>query len=186
MMVQNIRSFTAALLIALAGCMGFSGSAAAASAQEIDIKVDGALEEFKKEVTGGAEFLNKSKGYLVFPSVIKAGLVVGGEYGEGALRIGGKSEQYYNIASASVGFQIGAQGYTIVMVFLQDDALKKFRESSGWEAGVDGSVALAKWGAGKDINSQNFKDPIVGFVFSNKGLMAGISIEGSKISKLER
>ena len=185
-MFKNIRSFTAVLLIAFAGCMGFSGGAVAASSEEIDIKVDGALAEFKKEVTGGAEFLNKAKGYLVFPNVIKAGLIVGGEYGEGALRIGGKSEDYYNIASASIGLQIGAQGYTIVMVFLQEDALKKFRESKGWEAGVDGSVAIAKWGAGKDINSQNFKDPIVGFVFSNKGLMAGITIEGSKITKLER
>ena len=186
MMVQNIRSFTAALLIALAGCMGFSGSAAAASAQEIDIKVDGALEEFKKEVTGGAEFLNKSKGYLVFPSVIKAGLVVGGEYGEGALRIGGKSEQYYNIASASVGFQIGAQGYTIVMVFLQDDALKKFRESSGWEAGVDGSVALIELGAGGSLDTSNIKDDIVGFVFGNKGLMYNLTLEGSKMTKLNK
>jgi len=185
-MFKNIRSFTAVLLIAFAGCIGFSGGAVAASAEEIDIKVDGALEEFKKEVTGGAEFLGKAKGYLVFPGVVKAGLVVGGEYGEGALRIGGKSEQYYNIASASFGLQIGAQEYAIVMVFLKEDALKKFRESKGWEAGVDGSVAIAKWGAGKDINSQNFKDPIVGFVFSNKGLMAGISIEGSKITVLER
>jgi len=185
-MTRNIRLFTAVLLIAFTSCIGFSGSAAAASAQEIDIKVSGALEAFKKEVTGGAEFLDKAKGYVVFPDVIKAGLGLGGEYGEGALRIDGKSVQYYNIASASFGFQIGAQKYSIVMVFLKEDALKKFRESSGWEAGVDGSVAIAEWGAGKDINSQNFKDPIVGFVFSNKGLMAGISIEGSKISRLER
>ncbi|GMQ89203.1 MAG: hypothetical protein BMS9Abin09_0666 [Gammaproteobacteria bacterium] len=71
------------------------------------------------------------------------------------------------------------------MVFLTEDALNKFRESSGWKAGVDGSVAIAEWGVGKDINSQNFKDPIVGFVFSNKGLMAGISIEGSKITRLK-
>ena len=91
-----------------------------------------------------------------------------------------------NIASASFGLQIGAQGYAIVMVFLDQDALQKFRDSKGWEAGVDGSVAVAKWGAGKDINSQNFKDPIVGFVFSNKGLMAGISLEGSKITRIDR
>jgi len=185
-MSQNIRSFTAIFLFVLASSIGFSGAAGAASSVEIDIKVDGALEEFKKEVTGGATFLDKAKGYLVFPGVIKAGLGLGGEYGEGALRVGGKSEQYYSIASASFGFQIGAQTYTIVMVFLKEDALKKFRESSGWEAGVDGSVAIAEWGAGKDINSQSLQDPIVGFVFSNKGLMAGISIEGSKITRLKR
>ena len=72
------------------------------------------------------------------------------------------------------------------MVFLKEDALKKFQEGKGWEAGVDGSVAIAKWGAGTDINTQNFKDPIVGFVFGNKGLMAGVSLEGSKITKLDR
>jgi len=174
------------VFMAFMAATAFAGNAAAASATEIDIAVDSGLEEFKKEIAGGAEFLDKAKGYLVFPKVTKAGLVVGGEYGEGALRIGGKTEDYYNIASASFGFQIGAQQYAIVMVFLDDDALKKFRESKGWEAGVDGSVAIAKWGAGEDINTQNFKDPIVGFVFGNKGLMAGISIEGSKITKLDK
>ena len=174
------------VFVAFLGGAGLAGNASAASAAEIDIAVDGGLEAFKKEVAGGAEFLDKAKGYLVFPKVTKAGMVVGGEYGEGALRIDGKSEDYYNIASASFGLQIGAQQYAIVMVFLQDDAMKKFRESKGWEAGVDGSVAIAKWGAGEDINTQNFKDPIVGFVFGNKGLMAGISIEGSKITKLDK
>jgi len=182
----KLSSILPVVLIVLLAGIGFSGGATAASAQEIDIKVDGALKEFTSEVKGGAEFLNKAKGVLVFPDVVKAGLVVGGEYGEGALRVGGKSLQYYNIASASFGFQIGAQQYAIVMVFLEEEAMNKFRESSGWEAGVDGSVAIAEWGAGEDINTQNFKEPIVGFVFSNKGLMAGVSIEGSKITKLER
>jgi lipid-binding SYLF domain-containing protein len=185
-MKARIRILLPFIFTVFLGSAGFSGGAAAASAAEIDIAVDGGVEEFKKEVAGGAEFLAKAKGYLVFPKVTKAGLVVGGEYGEGALRIGGKTQDYYNIASASFGLQIGAQQYAIVMVFLEDDAMKKFRESKGWEAGVDGSVAIAKWGAGEDINTQNFKDPIVGFVFSNKGLMAGISIEGSKITKLEK
>ena len=125
--------------ILLAG-LAFPGKAGAASAQEIDIRVDGALAEFKKEIIGGSEFLAKAKGVLVFPSVVKAGFIVGGEYGEGALRIGEKSEAYYNIASASLGFQVGAQEYAIVMVFLQEDALAGFRESKGWEAGVDGSA----------------------------------------------
>jgi lipid-binding SYLF domain-containing protein len=174
------------VFMAFLGATGFAGQAAAASPTEIDITVDGAIEDFKKEVSGGPEFLDKAKGYLVFPKVTKAGLIVGGEYGSGALRINGKSVDYYNIASASFGLQIGAQQYAIVMVFLEDDAMKKFRESKGWEAGVDGSVAIAKWGAGEDINTQNFKDPIVGFVFSNKGLMAGISIEGAKITKLDK
>ena len=182
----NFRVLFPVVLMAFLGTVGFGGQAVAGSTTEIDVAVDGGLEEFKKEVAGGAEFLDKAKGYLVFPKVTKAGLVVGGEYGEGALRIGGTTVDYYNIASASFGLQIGAQQYAIVMVFLEDEAMNKFRESKGWEAGVDGSVAIAKWGAGEDINTQNFKDPIVGFVFSNKGLMAGISIEGSKITKLDK
>lgn len=185
-MNRNAHTIIGLVLITVLTSIGLSGPASAASTMEINAKVDGTLAEFKKEVPGGAEFLNKASGVLVFPDVIKAGFVVGGEYGEGALRVGGQSEAYYNIASASFGFQVGAQQYAIVMVFLNDDVLKKFRESKGWEAGVDGSVAVAEWGAGKDINTQNFKDPIVGFVFSNKGLMVGISLEGSKITKLEK
>jgi lipid-binding SYLF domain-containing protein len=185
-MKNKFRFLFPVIFMAFLGGTGLAGNASAASPTEIDIAVDGGLAKFKKEVAGGAEFLDKAKGYLVFPKVTKAGLVVGGEYGEGALRIDGKTEDYYNIASASFGLQIGAQQYAIVMVFLQDDAMKKFRESKGWEAGVDGSVAIAKWGAGEDINTQNFKDPIVGFVFGNKGLMAGVSIEGSKITKLDK
>jgi lipid-binding SYLF domain-containing protein len=185
-MKVNYRLLFPVFLVAFLSGVGFSGTAAAASATEIDTAVDGALEEFKKQVPGGAEFLGKAKGYLVFPKITKAGLVVGGEYGEGALRVGGKTEDYYNIASASFGLQIGAQQYAIVMVFLEEEAMQKFRDSKGWEAGVDGSVAIAEWGAGDDINTKTFKDPIVAFVYGNKGLMAGISIEGSKITKLEK
>ena len=158
----------------------------AASATEIDIKVDAAIKRFKTEVQGGAIFLKKAKGVLVFPEVMKAGFGIGGEYGEGALRINGKTVDYYSTASASIGFQMGAQLKTVVMVFLQQGALDKFRKSSGWEAGVDGSVALIQLGAGKDINTVNMNDPIVGFVFSNKGLMYNLTLEGSKITRLKK
>jgi len=161
-------------------------SAQAASATEINIKVDAALARFKKDVSGGEAFLARAKGVLVFPSVIKAGVLVGGEYGEGVLRIGGKTVAYYSTASASLGFQLGAQSKTVVLVFLDDAALAAFRASKGWKAGVDGSVAIAKWGAGEDINSADFKDPIVGFVFGNKGLMYNLTIEGSKFTRIER
>lgn len=157
----------------------------AASAEEIDIKVDATLKQFATEVNGGAEFLEAAKGVLVFPNVIKAGIGVGGEYGEGALRINGKTVDYYNTAAASIGFQLGAQSKSIVIVFLQSKALEDFRNSSGWKAGVDGSVALIKWGAGEDINSIDIKDPIVGFVFGNKGLMYNLTIEGSKFTKIK-
>ena len=174
-----------ALVVMLASA-GMARVALAASASEIDTKVNGTLEQFKSTVPGGAEFLGKASGALVFPTITKGGFIIGGEFGEGALRVGGKTMDYYNIASASFGLQIGAQQYSIVMVFMNDEALKQFRESKGWEAGVDGSVAVAEWGAGDDINTKTFKDPIVAFVFGNKGLMAGVSIEGSKITKIEK
>ena len=157
-----------------------------ASASEIDIRVDSALKRFKNEVEGGSDFLKKSKGVLVFPRVIKAGAIIGGEYGEGALRIKGKTKQYYSTASASLGFQLGAQSKSLVLVFLSKKALSEFRKSDGWKAGVDGSVAVIKWGAGEDLNTVDIKDPIVGFVFNNKGLMYNLTIEGSKFSKIDR
>ncbi len=158
----------------------------AKSAKEIDVRVDVALEKFEKDVKGGKEFLASAKGVLVFPSVIKAGLGIGGEYGEGALRINGKTVDYYSTAAASIGFQLGAQSKTVILVFMEDKALKSFRESSGWEAGVDGSVALVELGTGGSIDTTNIKDPIVGFVFGNKGLMYNLTLEGSKFTKLVR
>jgi lipid-binding SYLF domain-containing protein len=160
--------------------------ALAASATEIDIKVDAALARFRSEVTGGDAFLAKARGVLVFPEVVKAGFGIGGEYGEGALRVGGKTAAYYNTAAASIGFQLGAQLKTVVLVFLTAEALQKFRDSDGWEAGVDGSVALVELGAGKDLNSLNVEEPIVGFVIGNKGLMYNLTLEGSKMTRIER
>lgn len=178
-MVLFVMSFTLAVFCG-------SGLSHAASAEEINISVNGTLKRFAEEITGGSEFLQKATGVLVFPSVIKAGMGVGGEYGEGALRIGDKTMEYYNTAAASIGFQLGAQSKSVVVVFLTEKALQDFRKSEGWKAGVDGSVALVKWGVGEDINSIDIKDPIVGFVFSNKGLMYNLTIEGSKFTKIVR
>ena len=174
------------MLLVSAITVAVPGLADAASAKEIDIKVNSTIELFKEKVKGGAQFLDNSRGVLVFPSVIKAGIGIGGEYGEGALRVKGKTVDYYSTAAASIGFQLGAQSKSIVIVFMAKQALKDFRASSGWKAGVDGSVALVEWGAGKDINTVNIKDPIVGFVFSNKGLMYNLTLEGSKYTKLKK
>lgn len=163
-----------------------SGPAHAASAKEIDIRADAALEKFNSEIAGGKEFLKKAKGVLVFPKVIKAGFGIGGEYGEGALRIKGKTVDYYSTASASIGFQFGAQAKTVLLVFLRNKSLKDFRKSKGWEAGVDGSVALVSIGAGGTIDTTNMNDPIVGFVFGQKGLMYNLTLEGSKFTKLDK
>ena len=158
----------------------------AASAAEIDAKVAQALKEFYKHTSAGEELAQKAAGVLVFPEVYKAGLGIGGEYGEGALRIAGNNVAYYNVAAASIGFQLGAQVKSEIILFMSQSALKKFRNSDGWEAGVDGSVAIATIGAGGEIDSNTVQQPIIGFIFSNKGLMYNLSIEGSKITRIDR
>jgi lipid-binding SYLF domain-containing protein len=158
----------------------------AASAREIDVSVDVALEKFYKEIPGSQEFTKKAKGVLIFPSVIKAGIGLGAEYGEGAMRIGGKTVDYYNTMTASIGFQLGAQAKSIVMLFMEKAALKEFQNSDGWKAGVDGSVALINLGMGDSLDTTNVKDPIVAFVFGQKGLMYNLTLEGSKYNKIKK
>ncbi len=180
------RTIMLLLVFFVIACLSIPHVVFAASAVKINIGVDATLKRFRKEVAGGSEFLKKSTGVLVFPNVIKAGIGIGGEYGEGALRIGSKTVAYYSTAAASIGFQLGAQSKSIVLIFLTKKALSDFRKNEGWKAGVDGSIALVKWGVGEDINTIDIKDPIVGFVFGNKGLMYNLTIEGSKFTKIVR
>lgn len=173
--------FFAIFALALSGGMT---SAFAASKEKIDRRTDKALETFKEEVRSARSLLERAHGVLVFPSVKKAGIGVGGEYGQGALRIGGKTVGYYSTASASIGFQLGAQARTQILVFLDQAALEKFRYSDGWEVGVDGSVAVVTLGAGGTVDTANLNQPIIAFIFNNKGLMYNLSLEGSKISQI--
>ena len=158
----------------------------AATASEIDASVNASLDRFVKEVNGAKQFLDAAKGVLIIPKVIQGGFVVGAEYGEGALRIGGKTVGYYNIVSGSFGYQIGGQEKDIILVFMDKAALNKFRASENWQAGVDAQVTLVNVGADGSLDTTKFKQPVVGFVFSQKGLMAGATIEGSKFSKLKK
>ena len=180
--MKSLQFFALALLASLL----VGHHAVAASAEKIDENVAEALVAFKKEVNGGEEFLSKAAGYLVFPKVYKAGIGIGGETGEGALRVAGKSIGYYRTTAGSFGFQLGAQAKSIVIVFMTQEALQKFQDSAGWKVGVDGSVALVDIGAGKSINTTNIKDPVVGFVYGSKGLMYNLTLEGTKISKLDK
>jgi lipid-binding SYLF domain-containing protein len=157
-----------------------------AEAKEIDASVDVALDRFYKDVKGAKEFAKTAKALLVLPGVTKGGFVFAGEYGEGALRIGGKTVDYYNIASASFGLTIGAQKKDIIIAFMTDEALKQFRATQGWEAGVDGNLALWDIGAGTRLDTTTMKDPIVAFVFDSKGFMADLSLKGAKITKLDK
>ena len=158
----------------------------AASAAEIDTSVTEALDLFAEQVDGGRNFLDKAAGYLVFPRVIKVGVGVGGETGEGALVIKGENAGYYRTASGSIGFQLGAQAKSIVIAFMTLESLEKFRNSAGWKVGVDGSVALIDIGAGKAIDTTSINDPVVGFVFGSKGLMYNLTLEGSKITRIDK
>ena len=183
--VQEIGLAVAAVGIMMLG-IGFSDSALAASAKEIDVGVDEAIVKFEKEVKGGKSFLDGSKGMLIFPRVLKGGAGFGGEYGEGALRIAGKTTDYYNMFQGSFGMQLGGEIKTVYLVFLDADALKRFREGEGWKAGVDGSVSLVTLGAGGTIDTNNLKDPIVAFVLGQKGLMYNLSLEGTKFTKQDK
>ena len=179
-----LNTFATVFIIALLVAPSFLHVAQAATAREIDVSVEVALERFKSEVKGANEFLANAKGVLVIPNVIRVGFGLGGEYGEGALIVEGKTVDYYSTAAGSFGFQIGAQSKNIVIIFMEENSLAKFRNSLGWRAGVDGSVVLVDTGAGTSIDTDNIKDPIVGFVFGLKGLMVNLSLEGSKFTKL--
>lgn len=161
-------------------------AALADTAAEIDASVNESLAKFREEINGADAFLSQAAGYLVFPRVIKVGIGIGGETGEGALRIGAATADYYRTTAGSFGLQLGAQAKGVVIVFMSADALQKFRDSDGWKVGVDGSVALIDIGAGKSIDSNNIKDPVVGFVFNSKGLMYNLTLEGSRFTKLNR
>ena len=158
----------------------------AASKEELDAKVDEAMTELFKHSSAAKELAAKAAGILIFPEVTKGGIGIGGEYGEGALQIGGKTVAYYNTVSGSIGFQLGLQQKSQAILFMTKKEFDKFQKSDGWKAGVDGSVALATLGAGGQIDTETAKKPIIGFIYSNKGLMYNLTFEGSKITKIDK
>ncbi|MEM5460487.1 YSC84-related protein [Paraburkholderia phytofirmans] len=151
----------------------------------IDAKVHGTLSKLYANVKGSRELVDKANGVLVFPSVIKVGFVAGGEYGEGALRVGGKSVGYYNTVSGSFGLQAGAQSKAIIFLFMTHDALNSFRHSKGWSVGGEGSVAVLKVGANGSIDTTTATSPVNAIVLTNAGLMGDVSLSGTKVSRLK-
>jgi len=166
-------------------CVFLSNNLIAKTAREIDVSVDVAIERFHKQVIGAEKLIEASKGILVMPNVFKGAFLIGGEYGEGALRIDGKTVDYYNTAAGSIGIQIGGQSKDIILLFMTDEALKQFRDSKGWETGLDGNVAFVKYGAGVREDTTTTKEPIVGFVIDSKGLIADFSFKGAKFTKMD-
>ena len=152
---------------------------------EINASVNAAMNRFKKQVKGANEYLKVAKGVLVMPNITKAGFIVGGQYGQGALKVGNKTVDYYSLAAGSVGWQIGAEKYDMIIIFTTTEALNKFRSSKGWEAGADAEVTLIDIGADAPVGTLVSQHPILGFVIDQKGLMAGVSVKGAKFTKIK-
>ncbi len=188
------RSITARLaqfafavtLAAAAGCTTTSSHDTGSSVEhrhEINSGVNATLPRLYQSAPESRQLVERAAGILVFPSVLGVSLGVGVEHGEGALRVADKTVGYYTTTSGSIGLQAGAQSQAIVFLFMTPDALAKFRDSNGWTAGVDATVAVAHMGANGGIDTATAQAPVVGFVLTNTGLMAGVSLEGTKVAK---
>ena len=150
----------------------------------IDSGVDATLTRLYDAAPSSRELVARAAGVLVFPSVLNVGLVVGGEHGDGALRVNGATIGYYTTSGGSIGLQAGAQTKAEIILFMTPESLEKFRASHGWTAGADATIAIAHIGANGAVDTETAKHPIVGFVLTNTGLMAGVSLEGAKYTKM--
>jgi len=186
---MNKRTFLltslSAASLAIAGCAAEGPADRDARRRSIDANVDLALASLFEKTKGSKELVQRAKGVLVFPDVVSAGLVIGGAHGDGALRTGSTTAGYYSTGTAAVGLIAGVQSKAVFVLFLTDDALARFRASDGWTAGADASIAAVSVSASGAIDTQTVRAPVVGFVLSNGGLMADLSLEGSKVSKLD-
>ncbi|MCX5542709.1 MULTISPECIES: BPSL1445 family SYLF domain-containing lipoprotein [Paraburkholderia] len=185
-----VLTAAAAAGLAVAGCStttssGTSGATDAAKRQEIDAAVDGTMSRLFSTVPGSQELVSKSQGVLVFPSVGKAAFIIGGSYGQGALRVGGSTAGYYSTAAASFGLQAGVQSTAVIFLFMTQDSLDKFRNSKGWSVGGDVAVALVKVGANGQIDTRTATAPVQAIVMTNTGIMADASVAGTKVTKLD-
>ena len=182
---MSVKCYRKMIVMVLVTAVASFGITAVYAAEGMDSKVDMTLETFK-ETKGASSLIDEAAGLLVFPTIVKAGLVFGGEYGEGALLVDGKTEGYYNMAAGSVGFQLGVQKKSVIIAFMDQDALDSFQRSSGWKVGADASVAVIAIGAGGMIDTKTIDDPVVAFVFDQKGLMYNVTLEGAKITEIEK
>jgi lipid-binding SYLF domain-containing protein len=164
--------------------LSFPIPAFADTAAEIDREVDAAVQKLYREVPAAKEVSKVAKGILVFPNVVKAGLIVGGQYGEGALREGGKTVGYYKTLAASYGLQAGAQSFGYALFFLSESALEYLSSSKGWEIGVGPSIVVVDEGLARSMTTTTAKEDIYAFFFGQKGLMAGLGVQGSKITRI--
>jgi lipid-binding SYLF domain-containing protein len=186
-MNKRILSVLAVFLVLACGCTttGPSSGDPDTRRRSIDAEVDNALARLYGQVEGSQQLVGRAKGVLVFPSVMEAGFIVGASRGQGALRIGGKTKSYHATTSGSFGLQAGAQSTAVFLLFMTDDALRQFQNSSGWTVGADASVTLISVGASAQVTTATAQQPVIGYVLSNRGLMAGISLDGARITRLD-
>ncbi len=175
----------AVLLLAIVILSDLSvGSALAASAREIDAKATQALTTLYKTTPGAKALAGKAKAVLIFPSIIKGGFIVGGQFGDGALRKGGKTVAYYRSLAASYGFQAGAQSFGYVLFFMDNESLRYLDQSDGWELGSGPSLVVLDKGFGKNISTTTLQKGVYAYIFDQKGLMGGMGLQGSKITRI--
>lgn len=180
-----------ALCLVLLGQLAFWPAAShAATAEQINDSASQTLALFKSQVPGATSILRDAKGILIFPQVIQAGIGIGGEYGEGVLRVGGRNVAYYSITAGSWGFQFGAESKAVVIAFLTDQTLKNFetKAASGnfWQAGVDGSLTVVTVGGQASVNTTTTDSPVMAYVLDQKGLMYNLSLQGANVSQIQR
>lgn len=191
--IHHLPPFRAATLALLVGCATLVGCTTtgpdvhanpAVARQEIHSGVNATLSRLYQAAPGSEQLVSHARGVLVFPEVKSASFVVGAEHGDGALRVSGENAGYFSLTGGSIGWQAGAQSKAVVIVFLTPEALAKFRDSNGWTIGADANVAVAKIGANGSIDTMTAQQPVVQFVLNNLGLTAGVSLQGSKISRI--
>jgi lipid-binding SYLF domain-containing protein len=187
-MTRTLIASMLALSLVAAGCTTTSPAANPSNAPEtrtsIDADVDGALQKLYAQAPDAQTMIRKARGVLVFPRVLSAGFVVGGSYGKGALRVGGRTVGYYSTTAASVGLLAGADSKAVYILFMTDESLRKFQASEGWTAGADASVSVLKAGAAANADTQTVQQAVVGYVLTNAGLMANLAIDGTKVTRL--
>ncbi|WDD90378.1 twin-arginine translocation pathway signal (plasmid) [Burkholderia sp. FERM BP-3421] len=178
-----------ALGLGTAGCTttttSDSQNGQAGKRHSIDAGVDSTLTRLYGTANGSRELVHRARGVLTFPSVVDAGFIVGGQYGEGSLRVDGRTTGYYSTVTGSIGFQAGMQSRAIVFLFMTEESLARFRSVDGWSAGGDASVAVLKVGANGDIDTSSASNQVDAFVLTNSGLMAGVSLQGTKVTRLK-
>jgi lipid-binding SYLF domain-containing protein len=178
--IKIVLATTGLAIVALAS----SAASFAATETQIDARVSETLVYFNTINPENRVLGDKAAGVLVFPRVTKGGIGVAGEFGEGVLQVNGKTVGYYSVGAASVGLTLGLAKHSEIIMFMTQDSLNKFTSSEGWSIGADAGITVVSGGASGSYDTQTQQKPILGFVFAEKGLIADLSFEGSKISKI--